>query len=328
MLIKLNVNRMSAIIYAGLAAGAGVLNAQPGNVDLQAFAAANGLTPLATTNAPAVSRWKSPLGVLTFTIGSRKLTIGDRIIWLNGGATTNGTGGFAITKTDADSVIRPLLKPRESLAGRRAKVVVLDAGHGGKDPGAIGCSQVREKAVAFDVSRRVAAILRGRHIEVKMTRRRETFVDLEQRPVIAKEDRADLFVSIHANQAGSKSASGVETYVVPAAGYCSTSSTVPDAKSYCGNTNDAANTVLAAAIQKNLLAQTGARDRGLKRARYLVIKNAPCPAALVEVGFLTNEKEARNIIDPVYREKIASGIADGILEYIKYTADTQEQLFE
>ncbi len=270
------------------------------------------------TLSPSNCCWQLDDQSIVFGVGSRKLLFNDCIFWLNSPATTNSLGILSIAKVDADTILDPLLNPEKALQDYAGKVIVLDPGHGGKDPGAPGCSKLREKAVVLDIARRVRRKLRQKHLTVYLTRDRDAFVELKDRPAFATRHKADIFVSIHANQAGREGAAGVETYVMPAAGYCSTTSTKPENKSYPGNRNDAANTALARYIHCDLLAQTKAKDRGVKRARFVVLKYAKCPAALVEVGFITNKHESQNIIDPQYRDKIAAGLAKGILDYISH----------
>jgi len=247
-------------------------------------------------------RWKTKDSEITFNTGTRKIIFNNNIFWLNGPIEKSGKQ-WAISETDADTVIRPLLLNKETLKNCGYNIVVLDPGHGGKDSGGVGCSRTIEKSIVLDIAKRV----RG------------------QRPKYAADWNADLFVSIHANKAGRKSACGVETFVIPAVGFCSTSSTKPDTKTYKGNKNNSANTILAGEIHKSLLNTTKTTDRGVKRARFMVLKDAACPATLVEIGFITNQAEANKINTPAYRNKIADGIANGIISYIKKAEASRRQ---
>ncbi len=195
-------------------------------------------------------------------------------------------------------------------------MVVLDPGHGGADSGTIGPQNLFEKQIVLDISKRVKRKLNASNVAVRMTRDKDTTLTLQERPKLAARWGADAFVSIHANSATSKRACGIETFVIPGAGFPSTSSNTPDKKAYPGNNNDAVNTLLAGFIQQGILAQTKAPDRGVKRARFSVLRDANCPAVLVEVGFLSNPTEATQLNTESYRDRVAEGIAQGILTYL------------
>ncbi len=270
--------------------------------------------PSASQTAKQTS-WKSQYSSLTFHLDSRRLVFNSRVFWLNG-PVIKKRGGPAISHIDAETVIRPLLQSNQILAGQGYSMVVLDAGHGGSDAGAIGPGNVLEKTLVLDVTQRIRRKLNASNVAVRMTRTNDRTLRLPQRPRLASKWGADLFVSIHANKAANRRAQGVETFVLPAPGFPSTSSRKPDQKAYTGNRHDAANTLLGGLIQQGLLAQTKTTDRGVKRARFTVLRDAPCPAALVEIGFLSNPAEARKLNDPAYRAAIAEGIAQGILTYL------------
>ena len=269
-------------------------------------------------------RWKTKDSEITFNTGTRKIIFNNNIFWLNGPIEKSGKQ-WAISETDAETVIKPLLLNKEALKNCGYNIVVLDPGHGGKDSGGVGCSRTIEKSIVLDIAKRVRGKLVKANIAGKMTRIDDTFIELEQRPKLASEWDADLFVSIHANKAGRKSACGVETFVIPAAGFCSTSSKKADTKTYKGNKNNSANTILAGEIHKSLLDTAKTTDRGVKRARFMVLKDATCPATLVEIGFITNQAEANKINTSAYRNKIADGIANGIISYIKKAESSRRQ---
>jgi len=128
-------------------------------------------------------------------------------------------------------------------------------------------------------------------------------------------------VSIHLNASRDHAISGIETYIVPAPGYPTTAEAEQHqwfsrTRSCPSNRFDGANSVLAQYLQKGVLAHTGALDRGIRRARFYVIRNSSCPASLVECGFLTNSREMAKLSDASYRDRIAEGIARGILTYL------------
>ncbi|QQE63417.1 N-acetylmuramoyl-L-alanine amidase [Leptolyngbya sp. BL0902] len=175
-------------------------------------------------------------------------------------------------------------------------VVVIDPGHGGRDPGAVGIGGLQEKQVIFPISLRVAELLEQQGVVVVMTRREDITLDLQSRVDIANRARGNIFVSIHANAISMSrpDVNGVETYFASESGRR-----------------------LAAAIQSNMLAATGMRDRGVKQARFFVIRHTNMPAALVEVGFVTGAQDAPRLADPAWRETAAQAIARGILQYIQ-----------
>jgi N-acetylmuramoyl-L-alanine amidase len=311
---------LNILLTVAVLSNPGRLQAKQKTVALSSLAKSYKLISISQT--PTTIRWKTEEAEITFNTGSRKITFNNNIFWLNGPIEKSGKQ-WSISQTDADSVIRPLLINKETLKDCRYNMVILDPGHGGKDCGGIGCGNTTEKTVVLDIAKRVRGKLVKANIAVKMTRTDDTFIELEQRPKLASDWNADIFVSIHANKAGRDAACGVETFVIPANGFCSTSSTKPDIKTYKGNKNNSANTILAGEIHKNLLRTTKTADRGVKRARFMVLKDADCPAVLVEIGFLTNKDEAQKITTSAYRNKIADGIATGIISYIKKVESSQ-----
>ncbi|MBP5530684.1 MAG: N-acetylmuramoyl-L-alanine amidase, partial [Lentisphaeria bacterium] len=162
---------------------------------------------------------------------------------------------------------------------------------------------------------RVAAILRACGYRVYLTRNGDYYVPLAERCRIQRRHKSDLFVSIHFNAAEKKSFHGIETFALTPAGAASTSGGPPLNKRFFGNFFDANNLLLAYTIQKALLRRTGAFDRGVKRARFAVLKDIDAPGVLVEVGFVSNPREEQMMLNPAYRDKIARGIAEGIIVY-------------
>ncbi|RLE37813.1 N-acetylmuramoyl-L-alanine amidase [Candidatus Acetothermia bacterium] len=177
--------------------------------------------------------------------------------------------------------------------------VVIDPGHGGKDPGAIGIGGLEEKSITLDIAKMVyLKSLSYPELRVILTRRDDTYTYPTNRVLTANRLGADLYVSIHANAHSSPSASGIETLVHESKGR--------DTPCYH----------LAELLQRELVAATGAEDRGIKWAP-LFIRRAQMPAALVEVGFVTNPREARLLQTISYQSIIAEAILDGILDYLK-----------
>lgn len=177
----------------------------------------------------------------------------------------------------------------------RKLVVVIDPGHGGQDPGAIGIKGLREKDVNMPISNEVAEILEKQGIQVIMTRDSDYFVTLDGRTRMANRADADLFVSIHANSMGMgrPDINGLETY-------------------YFDSGKE-----LAQTIHRNILRRIDIPDRRVRRARFYVLRKSLMPSVLIEVGFVTGKEDSAKLANPKYRQRMAEAIASGILEYIQ-----------
>jgi len=176
-------------------------------------------------------------------------------------------------------------------------LVVIDPGHGGPDPGAIGIGGIRETDVVLEVSKIVKKLLSEIGVKVRLTRKNEIDLGLSQRVSFANRRDADIFVSIHANASRGKrrDINGLETFYY---------------RGWRGR-------LLAKRIQKQILrVSPGSPDRGVKQGRFYVIKNTRMPAVLVEIGFLTGRLDARRLEKITHRKRLAYAIAKGILEYL------------
>lgn len=173
--------------------------------------------------------------------------------------------------------------------------VIIDPGHGGEDPGTIGIGGFREKDVVLPISLDVAEILRKQEIDVVMTRDTDNFISLQGRTDLANDIEADLFVSIHANaiNLSRPDVNGLETYYYKSGRR------------------------LAEVIHWSILNGVEIDNRGIRRARFYVLRHSTMPAVLVEVGFLTGQIDASRLKDPNHRRRMAEQIARGIVEYIK-----------
>ncbi len=248
----------------------------------------------------------------------REITLNSVQHWLSTPVLA-ARGQLWITSLDVLKTIDPVLRQGRSRTPAPIRLVVLDPGHGGTDTGTRGQRSV-EKKFTLDVARRVESVLEANGLTVLLTRTTDRTLSLDDRVDLAKSKRADLFVSIHFNSGGS--AQGIETYCVPPAGAPSTADAFRrffrgDNQACTGNRYDEKNVWLAHSVQRSVLRATGARDRGVRRARFVVIRDAPCPAILIEGGFLSNRTEERRILTAEYREKLAKAIAEGILDYRK-----------
>ena len=172
--------------------------------------------------------------------------------------------------------------------------VVIDPGHGGRDPGAVGIGGLREKDINITVSRRVQQSLQDRGINAVLTRSDDREIDLDPRVDFAERANADVFVSIHSNaiSLSRPDVNGLETYYY-SSGFR-----------------------LAQTIHNNVLQRTDLRDRGVRRARFYVLVNTSMPAVLVETGFVTGREDAARFRNPSEVNKIADGITAGILQYL------------
>ncbi|PPA70282.1 N-acetylmuramoyl-L-alanine amidase [Jeotgalibacillus proteolyticus] len=184
-------------------------------------------------------------------------------------------------------------------AGEVKRIVVIDPGHGGNDPGAVA-NGLQEKDVNLDVSKRINTLLQGKGISVLMTRTTDVFISLDDRASFGVRNGADAFVSIHANAAGS-SVSGSETFYS-----ASTDQRSADSKQ------------LATFIQNRLYKAMDHPNRGVKDAQFRVINSNPLPAALVELGFLTNSSDAQKLASNTYKDRAAKAVADGIEDYYNW----------
>ena len=232
---------------------------------------------------------------------------------------SNGAGGFSLSRQLGLSVSR----------------IVIDPGHGGRDPGA-GGNGVKEAELTLDIALRLEKLLeKEAGIEVILTRRSDVYVDLEERTAIANRESADLFLSIHANAARNTAAHGVETY------YLSFASS-PDAEAVAARENSASTRAmhnlpdiiksialnnkldesrdLAAMVQESMVtrmrgSKKDLRNLGVKKAPFVVLIGAGMPSVLAEVSFLTNRSEAQLLKTSNYKQRIAEALHDAVMKY-------------
>lgn len=266
--------------------------------------------------------------ILSFTNGSREIVFDDCSIWMNAPAARRGRR-WTLSQDDRANVIVPLLEPETVLYRVDATRVLIDPGHGGIDPGAGAVTgDVLEKTIVFDIADRVCKKLQLQDVYAKLTRESDQGLTLAARTARARREAADLFVSIHANAARRTSARGIETFVLPAPGYPSTDGNGEGAPADPGNRFDKASMLLAYHIHRKLVGRIDTPDRGIKRARFAVLRDAPCPAVLVECGFLSNPREAGELASPAHRQRLADAIADGISEYQKWAEASHRVMLE
>jgi len=180
---------------------------------------------------------------------------------------------------------------------------VLDPGHGGSDPGAIGATGLTEKSVNLDIAQKAAQILRNQGATVILTRTSDIYVDLYSRPEMASKNAADLFVSIHSNASPNRSAGGISTYF---------------RRSDDGGMDQVRmeSMYLSRNIQSSLLGTLKRQDQKVLQADFVVVVKSKVPAALAEVAFISNPEEEKLLADDSFRMKAAQAITQGIAGYL------------
>jgi N-acetylmuramoyl-L-alanine amidase len=228
---------------------------------------------------------------------------------------------WLVSRMDVIKLFEPVLRPSEISGRHTIRGVVIDAGHGGTDNGAVSARGGMEKNYTLDTAFRLESILRGAGLKTVLTRRNDTFVDLYERAHIASLYPDYCFVSIHFNSAEAE-ARGLETYCLAPRGAASTSSaylTRADIEKLTGNDDDGQNILLASMVHSEIVRLNPgdpSADRGVKRARFVVIKANVLPAILVEGGFVSNRMEAARVNRPDYRQDLAEAIARGVIRFV------------
>lgn len=212
--------------------------------------------------------------------------------------------GESITRADiavfianAVKLVNPSASASRDISYIRTQTIVIDPGHGGDDPGALGYN-MKEKDVVLDVSKQVESMFKNTPFNIRLTRSTDYFIKLSDRVALAQQYKGNVFVSVHAN-AFNGSTSGTETYYYSAA----------------TNPYSSDSELLAKKIQARMLDALQLRDRGTKEAGFYVIKYNTMPAALAELGFIDNSTDAQKLASRTYRTKAAKAIYLGILDY-------------
>jgi N-acetylmuramoyl-L-alanine amidase len=324
-------------VKAGSSFDVAALSAQPGRVE-------------ATTQPTSqpISAVVSKAGSREEGVGGSKAVGGDVVAALAPVASTTsslntrkGKKGKAAVDPDAGPARAavPTADGETSLVralGLKIGRIVIDAGHGGHDTGTIGADGILEKDVVLDVALRVGQLLHERlGAEIIYTRSDDTFIPLETRTAVANKAQADLFLSIHANSSPDASARGVETY------YLNFTSS-PDALETAARENAVSDQSIhqlsdlvkkialkdkieesrefASDVEASLYGglqkgNAGLKDRGVKKAPFVVLIGANMPSILAEISFVTNEKDARQLREPEYRERVAESLYKGVAKY-------------
>lgn len=227
---------------------------------------------------------------------------------------------FLISKTDLEKLINPILHPVNKTGANNFNTVIIDVGHGGKDPGAVN-KYATESYYNLQIAKRLQYHLKKAGYAVVMTRSNNHFLSLTERVKYANKYKNAIFVSIHFNAEGTKRARGIETFTLSPKGvpHYGRNSKSSDHKTLVGNYQDSQNIALATAVHGSILQSiygNGTRyDRGIRRARYSVLTTVKHPAILIEGGFLSHPEEAKLIHSKAYLDNLSIGIYKGIRKY-------------
>lgn len=284
-------------------------------VPLESWGRFNGLgKPLQLSpGQEAVFQLQTSNGLMILKVGSKVANIGGLQYGL-GFAPRLIKGLPYVHSLDARKTLQVLTDALFPLPATN-RTIVLDAGHGGKDSGTRGhFTPEDEKYYALDWTRRLAPLLEARGWKVVLTRSNDFDVSLADRVAVADRADADLFLSLHFNSAGSNGElTGLETYCLTPTGLPSNLLREYDddpRESHPNNVYDDQNVQLASRLHRSILQNTGAADRGVRRARFMaVLRGQHRPAVLIEGGYLSNATEARKIATPEYRQALAEGVA-------------------
>ncbi|MBI4826029.1 MAG: N-acetylmuramoyl-L-alanine amidase [Nitrospirae bacterium] len=245
-------------------------------------------------------------------------------------------------ETTASPVIesKPVIK--EIPDDVKIKTIVIDPGHGGKDPGAVGPNGLKEKDVVLAVGKRLGEILKERYgVNIIYTRKTDVFIPLNERTEIANSNNADLFISVHANANTKRSAKGIETYILNwttddeslKVAARENNITISKMKLLRGGLQMILDDLtrshkkqesgrFARSVQDAMVSTVKDKyrdtaDLGIKQALFYVLVGAEMPSALVEISFISNREEEKLLASKGYRDRIAEGIAEGVGDYIK-----------
>jgi len=255
--------------------------------------------------------------VVRFYQGRRKSDVNGTTVWLNAppyGSVTSG--GWRLASTDLDLLLLSML-PKEEGTPKPLRVM-LDPGHGGEDDGASSKKPaVREKELVLAIALRIGEHLARSGMTVFYTRTNDIALALNERSALARQNKADLFISIHANFASNSDAAGAETYALTPSGYSGTTEGSRIRGWQVGNRNDYHNTLLGFSIHSKLATLPQTFDRGLKRQSFSVLRETSCPAVLLEIGFLSNHADTLKMLNTNWQEKCAAVVTEGVSSYAK-----------
>jgi N-acetylmuramoyl-L-alanine amidase len=248
--------------------------------------------------------------------GTSELSINGLRFWTHFPLLNNNNEDL-ISVMDVSKIIEPVLRPSRIQNSQKVETVVLDPGHGGSDNGASG-PWGSEKNFTLDTALAARRELARAGYRVEMTRTNDTYVSLEDRVKFANRFSRAVFVSIHFNSSGG--GVGVESFALAPEGVTSNMFSehhvsASDVARHAGNAQDEHNIALTASIHAMVLTRLAAFDRGVKHARFHVLRDVKIPAVLVEGGFISNPSEGQRIATSYYRQRLGTAIAQGIQNY-------------
>ncbi|MGJ8724486.1 MAG: N-acetylmuramoyl-L-alanine amidase family protein [Roseibacillus sp.] len=225
---------------------------------------------------------------------------------------------YLVHRIDLVKLLDPVLRPHRIKSPSPIDTVIIDAGHGGHDPGAASPhGNGREKDHALSLALKLSTQLRKRGFKVGLTRDEDKYLTLQQRVDFANQYPNAIFISLHFNSGGGGRADGIETFTLSPKGvaHYGRGLKLDDLLDKPGNSNDGANIALATAVHSTVIKNTGRRDRGIRRARYSVITGVKHPAILLEGGFLSNRAEGALIKRPDYQDRLAFSVAEAVVKF-------------
>jgi len=261
-----------------------------------------------------------PAGSMNLSVDSREMRWKGSRYWLSH-AVRQIDGITLIPRVDLVKTFDPILRPNVEIPKQPLLGVVVDPGHGGGDQGTRAARGLNEKDANFDVSRRLVKLLEKAGIPWVLTRNKDVYVDHGDRSKKANDRPGYIFVSIHFNEDSDRATTGWETYALSPQYAPSTSSggtlIGDEDEIWPGNQYDHQNFLLAQAIHRAaVLSKSNApSDRGVKRARFKVLRLARSPSVLVEGGFMSNPRESSLLKTEAYRQQVAEWVFEGILAY-------------
>lgn len=264
---------------------------------------------------------------LQFTLDSREAIVNGVRNWLSFPVIAQDNK-FLVSRIDLAKTIEPQLRPQMIQRKGKVQTIVLDAGHGGFDKGARS-SFGTEKDYALDVARQLRPLLQARGFKVVMTREHDVFLPLQLRAHIANQTRDSIFVSIHFNGASNREASGFEIFSLTPRGAPSTADdalALSFVNMQAGSAVDAQSFELSVAVYHSMLGHIPEFDRGIKRARFAVLRHTRIPSILVEGGFLSETNDSKSVANPAWRAKLAEAISVGIENYRNVTEKKQRPM--
>jgi N-acetylmuramoyl-L-alanine amidase len=287
-------------------------------VEAQEFGKRFGLTGM-WIEAQKTMRLKNAINHFELTVHSVDASLNGVRVFLGEPVVLQG-GKLYLSKGDVEELLGPILSGNSGERRSPVRTIVVDAGHGGADPGNQNSRlKLNEKTFTLDVARRLERILKAQGYKVVMTRKSDRAVDLDQRAAISNKAKADLFVSIHFNAFNRSAVAGTETYVMTPRNLRSSPQAERDDSmvrtNYPANQHDRWNALLGYQVHRALVTQLNSFDRGFKRFRYSVLRSVNCPAVLVEAAFLSNDAEGKKVSSAAYRQKIAESIARGVQQH-------------